>query len=77
MYDLGSYVVTALPWVPMYMELSVNCPRVESLLPKVLRRNSAGLHSQVFWGILRSMPEPQADEHDMGLRTFNLVGKQL
>ena len=35
--SMGSYGVTALPWVPVHMEICVRCPRVESLFPQVLR----------------------------------------
>lgn len=36
--SMGSYGVTALPWVPVHMKICVNCPRVESLFPQVLQR---------------------------------------
>ena len=36
--SMGSYGVTALPWVPVHMKIYVDCPRVESVFPQVLRR---------------------------------------
>ena len=39
--------------------------------------NTTGFQSQVLWGFLLLLPDPQAGEPDMGLRTFTMVGKLL
>ena len=39
--------------------------------------NTTGFQSQVLWGFLLLLPDPQAGEPDMGLRTFTMVRKLL
>lgn len=36
-----------------------------------------GLQSQLLWALLLLLPDPQAGEPDMGLRTFTPVGEVL
>ena len=42
-----------------------------------LQSNPAGLQSQILWGLLLPLPDPQAGEPDMGLRAFTPVGELL
>ena len=42
-----------------------------------LRSNPAGLQSQMLCGLLLLLPDPQAGEPDVGLRTFTPVGELL
>ena len=39
--------------------------------------NPAGLQSQIFWGLLPPLPDPQAGKPDVVLRTFTPVGEPL
>ena len=58
----------------------VHPPRVESVSPspvELLQSRSAGLQSQMLWGFLLPMPDPQAWETDVGLRTLTPVGEPL
>ena len=71
-----SYGVTALPWVPVHVKSCVLPPRVESLFSPVLwsscTQSSAGLQSQMLWGLLLLMPDSQAGEPSVGLKILNL-----
>ena len=40
-----------------------------------LGSNTTGFQHHVLWGLLLLLPDPQAGESDMGLRTFSMVGK--
>ena len=42
-----------------------------------LRSNSAGLQTQMLWSLLLLMPDAQAGEPDVGLRTLTPVGELL
>ena len=44
---------------------------------ELLQSSPAGLQSQMLWGLLPLMPDPQAGEPDMGLRTLTPVGELL
>ena len=58
--------------VPSKSRVSVASSRAE-----LLHSSPAGLQSQMLWGFLLRMPDPQAGDPDMGLRTLTLVGKPL
>ena len=64
-----------LSLVPVWTRPCVQSPRVESLFPQVLWSCPAGLQSQMLWGLLLPMPDPQAVKADMGLRTLTPVGE--
>ena len=70
-----------LPWVlvcmrflyvPFKSEVSIS-PSPVGLLPL----SSAGLQSQLFWGLVFLVPEPQAGEADMGLRILTPIREPL
>ena len=44
---------------------------------ELLRSSPAGLQSQMLWGLLLRMPDPQAGEPDGELRTLTPVGELL
>ena len=49
-----------------------------SLSPvELLQWRPADLQSQMLWGLLVPMPDPQAGELGMGFRTFTLIGELL
>ena len=76
----GSYGVTALCWVSVYVKPCAYPPRIESASPspmELLHLRPAGFQSQMLWGFLLPIPDPQAGEGDMGLRTLTLVGEPL
>ena len=41
------------------------------------RSDPTGLQSQILWGLLLPLPDPQAREPDVGLITFTPVGELL
>ena len=44
---------------------------------ELLHSCPSGLQSQMLWGFLLPMPDPQGGEPDVGLRTLTPVGKPL
>ena len=44
---------------------------------QVLRSSPAGLQSQMLWGLLLSVPDPQAGKPDVGFRTLTPGGETL
>ena len=77
----GSYEVTAFPLGPGgHKILCVTTESGVSVCPSIvefLESNPIGLHSQMLWGLLLPMPNPQAREPGVGLRTFTPVGEPL
>ena len=43
----------------------------------LLQSTHAGLQSQMLWGLLSLVPDPQAGRPDIGLRTLTPVGESL
>ena len=71
LFPLGPGVPETL-YAPSKSRVSVSPSPVEFLLS-----NPTGLQSQMVWGLLLPMPDPQAGESDVGLRTFTPVGEPL
>ena len=59
-------------WAPSQCGVSVFPSPVE-----VLQSNPAVLQSQILWGLLLLLPDPQAGKPMLGLRTFTPVGELL
>ena len=73
-----------LPQVLVGMRSCECPPRVEFLFLSVLWNsceflwsNLAGLQSQILWGLFLSLPDPQAGNPDMVLRTLTAVGELM
>ena len=62
----GSYGVTALCWVLVHVKSCVHPPRVESLFFPVLHSIPTSLQSQILWGLLLPVLDPQAGKPDWG-----------
>ena len=78
----GSYEVTAFfPWGPcVHKTLCVPSKSWVSVSPspvELLRSNPICIQSQMLWGILLLMPDPQAGVPDVGLRTLAPMEKPL
>lgn len=75
---MGSYGVTALPWVPVHMKICVNCPRVESLFPQVLQRPCTqallAFKDKCSGPLLLNARTP---EPNVGLRTFTSLSENF
>lgn len=68
----GSFGVTALPWVPVHREPYVHPPVWNLWFPslvELLCSSPAGFQSQMLWGPLLLMLDPQAGEPDMAFAT--------
>ena len=67
-------------WSQCIYILVCTLPRVESLFPSVLWSSFTQpycLQSQVLWGSLLQIPDPQAGKPDMGLRALTHVGEPV
>ena len=67
-------------WVLVVTRFCVSPLRVEFVCPSIvefLQSNPTGLHSQMLWGLLLPISDPQAWEPDVGLWTFTPVGEPL
>ena len=65
--------VTALFLVLVHTEFCMCAPRVESVFPspvEVRQSNPAGLQTQIPWGFLGPLQDPQAGKLDVGLTTL-------
>ena len=68
--------VTALFLVLVHTEFCMCAPRVESVFPspvEVRQSNPAGLQTQIPWGFLGPLQDPQAGKLDVGLTTLTTV----
>ena len=77
----GSYEVTAFSLGPSVHE-TLCAPSKSGVFVfpspmEFLPSSPAGLQSQMLWGLLLPMSDPQAGEPDMGLRTLTPVGEPL
>ena len=52
-------------------------PRMDILFPPVLWSKPTGLQSQMFWGLLLLLPEPQAGEPNVWFRSLTLMGEPV
>ena len=68
--------VTALFLVLVHTGFCMCAPRVESVFPspvEVWQSNPAGLQTQIPWGFLGPLQDPQARKLDVGLTTLTTV----
>ena len=79
--NLSSCGVAAFCCIPVYVNSCVHAPRVESFcFPQSCgtpQESPAVLQGQILQRFLLLMPDPQAREPDVDLRTLTLMGKPL
>ena len=71
LFSLGPGALETL-CVPCKHRVAVSLGPVE-----FLRLNPTGLQSQILWGLLLQLPDPQATKPYVGLRTFTPLGELL
>ena len=73
-------VTAPFPWVLVHARFCLCLPTVESVSPnpeEVLWSNPTGHQSRIPWGFPVTLSDLQAEQPDMGLRTFTTVGELL
>ena len=75
---VGSLFLSRRSWCAQVLFVPYKSGVSVSLSPlKVLQSNPAGLQSQIPWGFSVPLPDPQAQESDVGPRIFTKVQELL